>query len=134
MQNAECGMQNDKMTNEEVIKAFIETYEQYNAKGGSRTFVYEEVLDLINRQKANLDDKEETIQFADKEIKRLNAEIERYKGVIKILENDVKDAWESAVKEFAHLIIDKAESGGVIHAMDIPDYVVDFLKEKKNEK
>ena len=32
-----------------------------------------------------------------------------------------------AVKEFGHLLIDKAKNG-VIHTMDIPDYVKEFLE------
>lgn len=65
-----------------------------------------DALDLINRQKA---------------------EIERYKGVIKILEKDVKDAEGRAVKEFAHYLIDNGEEGK-INTFDLPDYVCEFLR------
>ncbi len=48
-----------------------------NVKDGLEcgTVIAKECLDLINRQKAEIEDKEETIQFADNEIKKLNAEI-----------------------------------------------------------
>ena len=64
-------------------------------------------------------------------IKALEAEIERYKGVIKLLERDVANAKTEGVKEFAHLLIDKAEPGGVIHVSDIPDYVIELQEGKK---
>lgn len=72
----------------------------------------------------------EELKDSREKINRQKAEIERYKGVIKILENDVATAKSEAIKEFAHLIIDKAENG-VIHAMDIPDYVQEMAGEAK---
>lgn len=70
-------------------------------------------LDLINRQKA---------------------EIERYKGVIKILEKDVAEAKSEAIKEFAERLKDKTQWD-----VDIADYVfvrdIDTLvKEMVGEK
>ena len=62
-------------------------------------------LDLINRQKA---------------------EIERYKHSIKLLEKDVADAKADTVKEFAKFVIDKSVNG-VVYASDIVDYVPEFL-------
>ena len=59
-------------------------------------------------------------------INRQKAEIERYKGVIKILEKDVKDAEGRTVKEFAHYLIDNGEEGK-INTFDLPDYVCEFL-------
>ena len=56
-------------------------------------------------------------------INRQKAEIERYKGVIKILENDVKIANIEAVKKFAKFLINQSKP---IEGMDIPDYVVGF--------
>lgn len=66
-----------------------------------------EVLDLINRQKA---------------------EIERYKGVIKILEKDVEDARNEGAKNFGRYLIDKAAKG-MLSAGDIVDYCYDFTHE-----
>ena len=68
-----------------------------------------ESLDLINRQKA---------------------EIERYKGVIKILENDVKTARAEAIKEFGRFLLDKSE-WNYIHIIDIIDYVKEMAGEQE---
>lgn len=80
-------------------------------------------LDLINRQKA---------------------EIERYKGVIKILENDIEIAKEEAIKEFAkrlkNEIINDTAYGSewrqyigyydyTIKIGDIPEYIDGIVKE-----
>ena len=59
-------------------------------------------------------------------------ETERLRCVIKILENDVKEAREGGVKKFAHFLIDQARDG-VIHISDLPDYVCKFLREKEND-
>ena len=105
----------DDVTDNEIIKALevvISQHETVTNKEWSLSLSKEttnSLLNLFNRQKA---------------------EIERYKGVIKILENDVATAKSEAVKEFDHLIIDKAENG-VIHAMDIPDYVQEMAGESE---
>lgn len=59
------------------------------------------------------------------------SDIERYKGVIKLLEKDIASAASEAVREFAHLLIDK---GKIIYAMDIPDYTYDFLHKSEETK
>ena len=59
-------------------------------------------------------------------------EAERYKCVIKILEDDVKQAREKAVKEFSHFLIDNAD--GSIHISDLPDMVVDFLNGRGDQR
>ena len=96
------------MTDNEIVKALeccVIGYcrdcafdvEHFNCKNN----LMNNALDLLSRQKA---------------------EIERYKGVIKILESDVKAARMEAAREFGHLLIDKSKNG-IIYAMDIPDYV-----------
>lgn len=91
--------------------------------------VYAEIVELKNTiniqksEKAALINGQETLQ---KQIAEKDAEIERYKGVIKLLEKDVKDASEDSVKSFARLLIDKAKNG-IIYTMDIPDYVCEML-------
>ena len=45
-------------------------------------------------------------------INRQNAEIERYKGVIKLLENDVKEA-QAELKEFKGLYVNKIAEMGI---------------------
>lgn len=69
-------------------------------------------LDLINRQKA---------------------EIERYKGVIKILENDIETAKSEAIRGFSKYLIDKAETNSV-NISDLPDLVIEFMKTEDNNK
>ena len=59
-------------------------------------------------------------------ITRQKAEIERYKGVIKILENDVKVASIEAVKGFAHYLIDRSK-GGEIEVVDVADFAVEYM-------
>lgn len=57
---------------------------------------------------------------------KAQAEIERYKHSIKLLEKDVADAKSDTVKEFAKFVIDKSVKG-VVYASDIVDYVPEFL-------
>jgi len=64
-------------------------------------------LDLINRQKE---------------------EIERYKGVIKRLEDGVRLAKIEIVKEFGKLLIDKIDNGVITHSFDIVDLVADEVE------
>lgn len=59
-------------------------------------------------------------------------EAERLRCVIKILENDVKEAREDGVKKFAHFLIDQARDGE-IHISDLPDYVCEFLEKREKE-
>ncbi len=112
-------MQNEKMTDEQIIKAL----ECCSKKDCKQCPAFDE----------NIECGENLITLALDLINRKNAEVERYKGVIKILESDVKHEREAAVKGFAHLLIDKAEAG-VIHVGDLPDYVVEFLEEDKDER
>ena len=77
-------------------------------------------LDLINRQKA---------------------EIERYKGVIKILENDVANAKYEAIKEFAerlkHFIIPQKADGytrEIVLKRDIDNLVKEMTEVDKNDR
>ena len=67
----------------------------------------------------------EICKRAEEVINNQDAEIERYKGVIKLLEKGMADAKFEAVKGFGHMLMDKAENG-VIYAMDIPDYVIEM--------
>lgn len=56
---------------------------------------------------------------------RQQAEIDRYKGVIQILEKDVAAARNEGVKELAHQLIDKAEKG-IVWACDVVDLCHDL--------
>lgn len=98
--------------------------------------VYAEIVELKNTinireaEKAALINGQETLQ---RQIAEKNSEIERYKGVIKLLEKDVKDTTSEAVKSFAHLLIDTAKNG-IIYAMDIADYVFEMLHKSDGAK
>lgn len=67
-----------------------------------------------------------TVLSAEEKINSQEAEIERYKGVIKILENDVKLAGVKAVKDFAHYLIDRPK-GGEIEVVDVADLAVEYM-------
>ena len=43
------------MTDNEIVERFTRTFEQYKEKGDFRTDVYGKVLDLINRQKTEIE-------------------------------------------------------------------------------
>lgn len=58
-------------------------------------------FDLINRLQANNEEKEDVIRYADKEIKRLNAEVKRLKEFIVETRRCDKEIKSEAVKEFA---------------------------------
>ena len=78
----------------------------------------EEILDLINRQKA--------------EIEKLKAENEVMKtncnSMYVSMPNMAKAERTEAIKEFAHFVIDKSRNG-VIYASDIPDLVKEMTEE-----
>lgn len=63
-------------------------------------------------------------------IKRKDAEIERYKGVIKLLEKDVAEARTDGVKGFAKFLINKRRE---LNTTDLCDYVPEFLEQKEGE-
>lgn len=63
------------------------------------------------------------MRFAIHIIVSQHKKIERYKGVIKLLEKDVAEAKKDAAKEFAKFLIDRSE-GGVISVADLPELVI----------
>lgn len=79
-------------------------------------YIYGRALDLINRLQAEVKEKDDvikaqadTIFLYEQVIKDKTAEVERYKGVIKLLEKDVQIAKAEAIKEFAERFKDKYE-------------------------
>lgn len=74
------------MTDNEIVKALYSMYcatvYKDTVKMSKETAIG--LYEYFNRQKANLDDKEGTIQYADKEIKRLNAEVEELTAKISV--------------------------------------------------
>lgn len=86
------------MTDTEIIKALdcccVSECDEcpYDEQTACVEMVKEGALALINRQKAEIEaliNGQETLQ---KHIAEKNSEIERYKGVIKLLEKDAADA------------------------------------------
>ncbi len=113
----------DNVTDNEIIKALERCNKPigkaectecpyFKTNGSCSEKLINDAIDLINRQ---------------------NAEIERYKGVIKILENDVATATSKAIKEFAERLKSKfAHSGkstkyGDFTWGDITSYELDNL-------
>ena len=78
------------MTDNEIVKDFTKTFEQYKEKGDCRTTVHKDILDLINRQKT--------------EIERLNKENDRLSQCVLyhdgVTEMKVEEAKVKAIKEF----------------------------------
>ena len=79
------------------------------------SMIAEDALDLINRQKS--------------EIERLNEKITAkdennyyFMGQLRLAREKLLIAKSEAIKDFAHLVIDKSRNG-VIYASDIPDLV-----------
>ena len=111
------------MTDEQIIKAlkrcFTRGFDEsdcyecpfYTATAKCTEDLRDSVLDFINRQKA---------------------EIERYKGVIKILENDVANAKYEAIKEFAERLKEKFGIADCIVTVDSND-IDDLVKEMEEE-
>lgn len=119
-----------KMTDEEIIEALegmtygghscmhckYGTTKDDDRCGLQGCKIGRDALDLINRK--------------DAEIERLNKILENRGEICKLCEGKytekIKRAKAKAIKEFAHLLIDKAKKG-VIYAMDIPDYVKEMV-------
>lgn len=102
-------MTDKKLTDEEIIKRL-----ERCVKRGNRNYDTDIVLDLINRQKS---------------------EIERLKGstvVNNIMESQriKREAKAESYKEFAKFLIDKA-SKGLIHVSDLPDFVKEMVGEEE---
>lgn len=105
------------MTDNEIVKAFTETYEQYNAIGDFRTTVYKEVLDLINRQKAKIESLEVSLESMRSVAKGFQSAHAREKG-----------ARNTAIQDFAERL--KGETLGK-HCMyfnfEITNAIIDNL-------
>ena len=115
-----------KMTDEEIIKAFKVCYIDRNKDCSECPFKGEDG-ECMDMEDSNL--LEEVGYLLDRqmaEIERLNKILENRGEICKLCEGKytekIKHAKSEAYKEFAHLLIDKAKKG-VICAMDIPDYV-----------
>ena len=103
------------MTDHEIIKAFEVCasdngqckdcpYEDYCETGGDLDVL---VLDLIRRQAEA---------------------IERYMGVIKLLEADVAEARRYAFKALGHKLIDMVDKNGAVYVGDICNMAMEFMR------
>ena len=94
------------MTDNEIIQEATEAVTQ----GYPCAFLVSPLLDVIERKNA--------------EIEKLQEHIKHTNNVVKQV---VTDAKSEAYREFAHMVVDKAENG-IIYATDISDYVVEFTE------
>ena len=103
------------MTDENIIAAFevcasekknckVCPYEDYCETGGDLDVL---VLDLIRRQAEA---------------------IERYLGVIQLLEADVAEARRYAFKALGHKLIDMADKNGAVYVGDICNLAMEFMR------
>lgn len=103
------------MTEQDIIIALSDLLKgMQNIKSGVKKITVID-FDLLNQ----------TIEL----IKQKSAEADRYKGVIRILEQNVARAEAQAVKRFVKYLVVKSEKGKV-DIDDILDYNADLLKEK----
>jgi hypothetical protein len=69
----------NKLTDEEIIKSFTRTYEQYNEKGDFRTTAYKEILDLIKRKDAQIQGLQDEVIIKTEMCDKLMMENEKLK-------------------------------------------------------
>ena len=84
-------------------------------------------FDLINRQKAEIEKYrhiEQTVKDFWSELKKLSAFKNLQEPTLTELLEYIEYANAEAVKEFAHLLIDKSENG-IIYAADVSDLAVE---------
>lgn len=78
-------------------------------------WLMKDALDLINRQKA--------------EIEQWKEEADRWQNAFCKVNEDMSTIKFEAIKEFAHLVIDRSRNG-VICVSDVPDLVKEMTEEK----
>ena len=91
-----------------------------------------DVLDLINRQKANAEGLINAVKYLSEELTSAKAEIERLEETKNRLSYNLQAVLDEradhseVVKEFAKFLVDKAENG-VISIVDLPDYTREWM-------
>ena len=101
------------MTDNEIIKAFETGVRNCESCSYGITTQKRKVLNLINRQKA--------------EIENLKDELHRAKVVISKHFDYMDSAANEAMKKFGKFLIDKSKDGKIC-VSDIPDYVKEMTK------
>lgn len=104
------------MTDEQIIKNFRNGVYKNKPMLFGQKFL-ESVLDLINRQKA--------------EIEQWKEEADRWQNAFCKVNEDMSTIKSEAIKEFAHLVIDRSRNG-VICVSDVPDLVKEMTEEKSD--
>ena len=100
------------MTDEQIIKNFRNGVYKNKPMLFGQKFL-ESVLDLINRQKA--------------EIEQWKEEADRWQNAFCKVNEDMSTIKFEAIKEFAHLVIDRSKNG-VICVSDVPDLLKEMTE------
>lgn len=117
------------MTDNEVIKALEEMadYPHYYEEGQ----ILKNALDIINRLKDKEREYRGKVQSQRYEISCNQKNIERYKGVIKIIEKDIAKAKYEAIKEFAERLKEETlttdKFGEILLVQDIDNLVKEMV-------
>lgn len=93
------------------------------------TLMLNAISDLIDRQKAEIERNKGVIKLLEKDVEDEKAEIENLKVELKAMRGADNSYKNEAIKEFVKLIIDKSQDG-VIRTADIPDFVKEMTEEK----
>lgn len=102
------------MTDEQIIKNFRNGVYKNKPMLFGQKFL-NSALDLINRQKA--------------EIEQWKEEADRWQNAFCKVNEDMSTIKFEAIKEFAHLVIDRSRNG-VICVSDVPDLVKEMTEER----
>lgn len=93
-------------------------------------WLMKDALDLINRQKAEI---EEWKKKANTPFAKVTFDRDKLQEIVdecaKNIEIDINLAKFEAIKEFAHLVIDRSKNG-VICVSDVPDLVKEMTEER----
>lgn len=104
------------MTDEQIIKNFRNGVYKNKPMLFGQKFL-NSALDLINRQAA--------------EIEQWKEEADRWQNAFCKVNEDMSTIKSEAIKEFAHLVIDRSRNG-VICVSDVPDLVKEMTEEKSD--
>lgn len=124
-----------KLTDNEIIKALEEMadYPHYYEDGQ----ILKSALDIINRLKDNERKYRGKVQSQRYEISCNQKNIERYKGVIEILEKDVATAKSEAIKEFAERLKEETlttdKFGEILLVQDIDNLAKEMVGENNGQ-
>ena len=128
------------MTDNEIIKAIWHCltdldcldcpYVDYEGKERCDEKVLNDLCDLINRQKSEIEKCENIIRLADKTIEKQGAEIERLNGNLFTVSNACKQRRDEAVKEFAERFENKLNCI-LQHHFTLAQVLYDLDKTKK---